>query len=62
MVLLRLGKTSARYAKRMHHRETKANCTIVRVTGCGNAMRIDFEDVFVRAEVRYQMTHRTLVD
>jgi len=37
-----------------HHIETDANCTIVRVAGLGSAFRIDFDDVFVRAEVRYQ--------
>jgi hypothetical protein len=30
------------------------------VIGIGRAFKIDFEDVFVRAEVRYQTTQRAL--
>lgn len=30
----------------------------VRVAGFGNAVRIDFEDVFVKADERYQMIQR----
>ena len=36
-----------------HHIETDANCTIVNVTGFGKAVRIDFEDVLVSADVIY---------
>jgi hypothetical protein len=31
---------------------------IVNVIGIGRAFKMDFEDVFVRAEVKYQITHR----
>jgi hypothetical protein len=33
---------------------------MVRVIGIGRAFKIDFDDVFVRAEVKYQMTHNAL--
>lgn len=42
----------------MHHIDTNANCTTVRVTGFGRAFRMDFEDVLVTAEVKYQMRQR----
>lgn len=56
--VLRAGYMAARYADTRHHMETKANWARVRVTGLGNAIRIDFEEVLVRAEVVYQMIHR----
>jgi hypothetical protein len=31
---------------------------MVRVTGLGYAFRIDFDEVLVNAELRYQTTHR----
>jgi hypothetical protein len=55
--LLSAGNREARYAEKMHQKETKANCTIDRVIGFENAFRIDFEEVFVRAEVKYQTTN-----
>ena len=55
--VFRAGKRCARYAEKIHQPETKANWTMLRVTGCGKALRMDFEDVFVRAEVMYQITH-----
>ena len=36
-----------------HHTETEANCTIVKVTGFGNAVNMDFDEVLVRADVIY---------
>jgi hypothetical protein len=51
--LFRMGKTEARYAMMRHQMETDANCTIVNVTGFGNAVNIDFEDVLVNADVMY---------
>ena len=33
--------------------ETDANCTIVKVTGFEKAVKMDFEEVFVRADVMY---------
>ena len=53
IALLMDGNMEAKPANIRHHIETDANCTIVRVAGFGNAFRIDFDDVFVRAEVRY---------
>lgn len=53
------GKVRARPAEMMHQAETKANCMMVKVTGFGYTVRIDFEDVFVRAELKYQTRQRT---
>jgi len=33
---------------------------MVNVIGIGRAFRIDLEEVFVRADVKYQMTQRAL--
>ena len=49
----------ARFAKKMHQEDTKANWISVKVTGFGKALRMDLEDVLVRADVRYHMMHRT---
>jgi hypothetical protein len=54
MVLLSEGKSEASHAENMHQNETKANCTIDNVIGLEKAFRIDLDEVFVRAEVRYQ--------
>lgn len=54
MLLLRPGNMFARDANIKHHDETDANCIIVSVTGCGKALRIDFDEVFVNADVIYQ--------
>jgi hypothetical protein len=51
--LFRMGKIEARYASMRHQIETEANCTIVNVTGFGNAVSIDFEEVLVSADVMY---------
>ena len=37
-----------------HHKDTDANWMMVRVAGLGKALRIDLEEVLVRAEVMYQ--------
>ena len=58
MVVFKRGKSRARYAKKRHQPETKANCMMVRVIGLGKAFRIDLEDVFVNAELKYQTRHR----
>lgn len=50
------GKTDAAYARMRHHTETDANCTIVKVTGFGKAVNIDFEEVLVSADVMYHAT------
>lgn len=59
IVVFKRGKRCAMYARRRHHPETNANCIIVRVIGLGNALSIDFEEVLVKAEVRYQIRQRT---
>ena len=59
ILALRLGKSVDIYAKNRHHPETKANCMIVRVIGLGKALRIDFDEVLVKAELKYQTRHRT---
>jgi hypothetical protein len=41
-----------------HQMETDANCTIVNVTGFGKAVSIDFEEVFVSADVMYHAMQR----
>lgn len=55
------GKTIASHAITMHSDETKANCTRVSVAGLSKAIRIDLEDVLVRAEEVYHMRHRIYV-
>ena len=55
MVVCRQGKRRARVEKNRHHPETKANCIIVRVIGLGKTLRMDFEEVLVRAELKYQI-------
>ena len=40
-----------------HQKETSRNCTIVKVTGLGNAVKIAFEDVLVKIDVEYQNVH-----
>ena len=57
-ILLSDGTTVERYANTKHHIDTKANCTAVRVIGFGRALRMDFDDVFVTAEVMYQIRQR----
>jgi hypothetical protein len=48
------GNLRAAAASTRHHPDTKANCTVVRVTGCGSAVRMAFEDMLVKMEVMYQ--------
>lgn len=54
----RLGNDIARNAKKRHHPETKANCMMVKVIGLGKVLRIDFDEVLVKAELKYQTRHR----
>jgi hypothetical protein len=49
------GKRSASAEKRRQYVETKPNCMSVRVAGFGNAIKMVFEEVFVRAEEKYQI-------
>jgi hypothetical protein len=60
--VLRVGKMEAMYARIRHHIETEANCMMVRVTGCGSAVRMDFEDVLVKAEVMYHAMQSACAD
>ena len=59
MAVLRRGKRRASNAKHKHHPETRANCIIVRVIGLGKALRMDLEEVLVRAELKYQIRQST---
>ncbi len=43
----------------MHQEDTKANWIRVRVIGLGKTLRMDFDEVLVRAELMYQMRQRT---
>lgn len=52
------GITVDRYTNTRHQIETNANWTIVSVIGIGKAFRMDLEDVFVRAEVKYHTRQR----
>lgn len=54
----RTGKRTASHARRMHSDDTKANWTSVRVAGLSKALRMDLEDVFVRAEDVYHARQR----
>ena len=58
IVILRRGNRRARYAKKRHQPETKANWIIVRVIGLGNAFSIDLDEVLVKAELKYQTRQR----
>ena len=41
--------------REMHQNDTRKNCMIVSVTGFGNAVRIAFEEVFVRIDAANQV-------
>lgn len=53
------GNSLERYVRNRHHVDTKPNCTVVSVTGCGRAFKIDFDEVFVVADVVYHTMQRT---
>ena len=55
--LFKDGNTEAREADSRHHPDTEANWSTVKVAGLGKAFRIVFEDVFVRADVKYHPIH-----
>jgi hypothetical protein len=55
MVFLRLGNILASQEKKRQNDATKANCTRVSVAGFWKAFKMDFEDVLVSAEKKYQM-------
>lgn len=52
-VCFKRGYLRANMARIRHQLDTKANCTQVRVTGRGRAVRIAFEDMLVMMEVMY---------
>ena len=56
--LFRDGNIEAREADSRHHPDTEANWSTVNVAGLGKALRMVFEDVFVRADVKYHAVHR----
>jgi len=58
MVCFSRGNNDERYTSSRHQTDTKANWIMVKVIGIGRAFKMDFEDVFVRAEVKYQITHK----
>jgi len=49
------GNLLASQEKRRQNDETNPNWISVRVAGFGKAMSMDFEDVFVNADERYQI-------
>lgn len=51
------GIVFASQAKKRQKTKTKRNWMTVRVTGIGNALSIAFEEVLVRAELKYQSKH-----
>lgn len=55
------GNRFASHAEKTHQELTKRNCTIVRVTGFGKAVRIAFDDVLDRIDVAYQTPQSTLI-
>ena len=59
IAVFRRGNRRASHARKRHQPETKANCMIVSVIGLGKALRMDLEDVLVKAELKYQTRHRT---
>ena len=60
MAFLSGGNTAANQVRTRHHSDTDANCAMVRVTGWGKALRMDFEEVFVSAEVMYHVIQRPI--
>ena len=59
MCVLSVGKIEDSQEKKMQKPDTNANCIRVRVAGLRKALRIDFEEVLVRALEKYQMIQRT---
>jgi hypothetical protein len=54
IVCFKRGYFLASIAITRHQPDTKANCTVVRVMGRGSAVRMAFEDMFVKMDVIYQ--------
>lgn len=49
------GYRRATAAESKHHPDTNANCTVVSVTGCGSAVRMTFDDILVKMDVKYHI-------
>ena len=50
------GKIDASQDSKMQYEDTKANCISVRVAGLSKAVRIDLDEVLVRADDQYHIT------
>ena len=61
ILFLSSGKIVDSQEKNMQKVATNANCMSVRVAGFGNAFRIDFEEVFVKALDMYHIMQRICV-
>lgn len=55
----RPGMTREMKLNTIHQLDTNANCRTVRVTGCGKALRIDFDDVLESPDTKYHIRHNT---
>lgn len=51
------GNLDASQENKRQYAATHANCIIVSVAGLSKAVRIDLDEVFVRAEDQYHATH-----
>jgi hypothetical protein len=58
MLVFRAGNMEDSQEKRRQKKATKKNWMRVRVAGLGKAMRIDFDEVLVRALDVYHTTHK----
>lgn len=59
ILVRRTGKMLASQERKMQSEDTKANWINVKVAGMSKALRMDFDDVLVRADEVYHMTQRT---
>lgn len=58
--VLKPGKVEASHDKSRHHDDTNANCMMVSVAGLSKAVNIVFDEVLVKAEDQYHMTHNVM--
>ena len=58
---MRDGQTVESHEKKTQYEATKPNWIRVRVAGLGKELRMDFEEVLVRALEKYQIKHRIYV-
>lgn len=54
---MRAGQTVASHEKKTQYDATKPNCMRVRVAGLGKELRMDFEEVLVKALEKYHIKH-----